>query len=272
MTATGAIPATAPTGPSGAAQRHRVALHGVTHVYAGRGGDVLALDHVDLVIEPGEFVSVVGPSGCGKSTLLGLIAGFHRPTRGRVTLGDEEIRGPGPDRGVVFQQPNLYPWMSVRENVALGPRLRHVRRAQRRAIADRLLALVGLAEFADHATYELSGGMQQRCQIARALANDPEILLMDEPFGALDALTRERMQDELLTIWRDAGQTVLFITHSVEEALYLGTRVLVMSPRPGRIVLDQPVPFPPHERDRALREHPEFVALRARIGRELGLA
>ena len=271
MASTGALPATAPTGPSGARQ-HRVALRGVSHVYDGRGGDVLALDHVDLEIEPGEFVSVVGPSGCGKSTLLGLVAGFVHPTRGRVLVGDAEVRGPGPDRGVVFQQSNLYPWMSVRENVALGPRLRGVSRRRRREIADRFLALVGLTEFADHATYELSGGMQQRCQIARALANDPEILLMDEPFGALDALTRERMQDELNAIWRGAGQTVLFITHSVEEALYLGTRVLVMSPRPGRIVLDEPIPFPPDGRDRALREAPEFVALRARIGRELGLA
>jgi ABC-type nitrate/sulfonate/bicarbonate transport system ATPase subunit len=240
----------------------------VSHTYRGRDGDVPALGGVDLDIEPGEFVVLVGPSGCGKSTLLGLLAGFLKPTRGTVEVGGAPVAGPAPERGVVFQQPNLYPWMSVRENVALGPRLRGASKAERHAQADRFLELVGLAEFARAAPYELSGGMQQRCQIARVLANDPALMLLDEPFGALDALTRERLQDELRRIWQGTGKSALFITHSVEEAVYLGTRVLVMSPRPGRIVLDEPVPFG-EERTPALRTDPAFVAFRERVSRRL---
>jgi ABC-type nitrate/sulfonate/bicarbonate transport system ATPase subunit len=253
----------AETGRSGAA--HRVVLHGVRHRFDGRGAAVEALDLPALTIEPGELVAIVGPSGCGKSTLLNLVAGFLAPTEGEVLLGGTPITAPGPDRGVVFQQPNLYPWMSVLENVAFGPRLRGAGRAERRAVARRWLATVGLEGFADAAPYELSGGMQQRCQIARVLANDPAVMLLDEPFGALDALTRERLQDELHAVWRGSGKTALFITHSVEEAAYLGTRVLVLSPRPGRVVLDEPVPFAPDERTPALRATPAFVAFRERV-------
>jgi ABC-type nitrate/sulfonate/bicarbonate transport system ATPase subunit len=240
----------------------------VSHTYRGRDGDVPALVGLDLDIEPGEFVALVGPSGCGKTTLLGLLAGFLKPTRGTVDVGGEPVAGPAPERGVVFQQPNLYPWMSVRENVALGPRLRGASKAERHAQADRFLELVGLGEFAKAAPYELSGGMQQRCQIARVLANDPALMLLDEPFGALDALTRERLQDELRRVWRGTGKSALFITHSVEEAVYLGTRVLVMSPRPGRIVLDEPVAFG-EERTPALRTDPTFVAFRERVSSRL---
>jgi ABC-type nitrate/sulfonate/bicarbonate transport system ATPase subunit len=254
------VAAAAETGRSGAA--HRVVLHGVRHRFDGRGAAVEALDLPALTIEPGEFVAIVGPSGCGKSTLLNLVAGFLAPTEGEVLLGGTPITAPGPDRGVVFQQPNLYPWMSVLENVAFGPRLRGAGRAERRAVARRWLATVGLDGFADAAPYELSGGMQQRCQIARVLANDPAVMLLDEPFGALDALTRERLQDELHAVWRGSGKTALFITHSVEEAAYLGTRVLVLSPRPGRVVLDEPVPFATDERTPALRATPAFVAFR----------
>jgi len=174
------------------------------------------------------------------------------------------VQRPGADRGVVFQQPTLFPWLSVRANVELGPKLRGVRAEQRRADASRYLDMVGLTDFADRRPYELSGGMQQRCQIARVLTNDPDIVLMDEPFGALDALTRERLQNELLEIWRATGKTILFITHSVDEAVFLGSRVMVMSPRPGRIVLDRPAVFSdPNEPISAerLRALPEYVRL-----------
>jgi ABC-type nitrate/sulfonate/bicarbonate transport system ATPase subunit len=244
---------------------HRVTLDGVAHRFDGRAGAVDALGPLDLAVEAGEFVTLAGPSGCGKTTLLSLLAGFLTPTSGSVRVDDVVVDGPSPDRGVVFQEPNLYPWKSVRANVALGPQLRGVRRAARRAIADEYLDLVGLTEFADAAPYELSGGMQQRCQIARVLANDPAIMLLDEPFGALDALTRERLQDELQRIWRGSGKTALFITHSVDEAVYLGTRVLVMSPRPGRIVFDEPTPFGPDERSQSLRASPEFIEFRERV-------
>ena len=244
----------------------RLALRGVGQVFGVDDRRVEALAPTDLDIEPGELVCLVGPSGCGKTTLLRILAGFLTPTSGTVTLADQPVTGPGPDRGVVFQQPNLYPWLSVRANVAFGPRMRHVRREQRRADADRWLDLVGLLEFAGHKTYELSGGMQQRCQIARVLANDPAIMLMDEPFGALDAVTRERLQLELRRIWAETGRTVVFITHSVDEAAFLGTRLIVMSARPGRVVLDVPTPFAADEvRDRSLRSDPRFTDLRDQL-------
>ena len=208
-----------------------------TSTVAGARPEVDALGPLDLEVGAGEFVAIVGPSGCGKSTLLSLLAGFQRPTAGAITVDGRPVRAPGPDRGVVFQHPNLYPWLSVRDNVAFGLRMRGVAKRERQAAADAQIARVGLAEFADAPPYELSGGMQQRCQIARMLASEPEIMLLDEPFGALDALTREQMQAELHGIWRESGRTALFITHSVEEAAFLGTRVLVMSERPGRIVL-----------------------------------
>jgi ABC-type nitrate/sulfonate/bicarbonate transport system ATPase subunit len=246
-----------------------VRLDGVRHVYGGgRRPEVEALGPLDLEIGDGEFVAIVGPSGCGKSTLLSLLAGFQRPTTGAVTVGGRFVLGPGPERGVVSQHPNLYPWLDVRDNVAFGLRMRGVAKRERHAAADAQLARVGLADFADARPYELSGGMQQRCQIARMLASEPEIMLLDEPFGALDALTREQMQAELHGIWRESGRTALFITHSVEEAAFLGTRVLVMSERPGRIELDEPVPAPA-ARTAALRTAPEFVAFRERVGQRV---
>ncbi len=249
-----------------AAPAQRIAIRGVHRRFTARGGAVVeALAPLDLHVEAGEFVAVVGPSGCGKTTLLRLVAGLLPPSGGVLTVGGEPVHGPSVTRGVVFQQPNLYPWLSVRDNVAFGPRMRGVRRAERRRVAERHLAMVGLAEFADAAPYELSGGMQQRCQIAAVLANDPPVLLLDEPFGALDALTRDRLQDALLALRGESGATTLLVTHSVEEAVYLATRVLVMSPRPGRVVLDEPVPFAPRERVPALRTRPDFVALRERV-------
>ncbi|WP_370617236.1 ABC transporter ATP-binding protein [Mumia sp. Pv 4-285] len=250
-----------------------VRVAGVEHVFGSRGTAVPALDRIDLTIEPGELVTLAGPSGCGKTTLMRLAAGFMRPTSGTITVGGHEVRGAGADRGVVFQQPTLYPWLDVRANVALGPKLRGVSKADRTARADEYLAMVGLTDFAQRRPYELSGGMQQRTQIARVLANDPDIVLMDEPFGALDALTRERLQGELLALWRATGKTVLFITHGVEEAVLLGTRVLVMSPRPGSIVFDEPAPFAAASADVApseLRATPEFAEMTHRVRAAIG--
>jgi ABC-type nitrate/sulfonate/bicarbonate transport system ATPase subunit len=244
-----------------------ITVAGLGHAFRSRGGAVPALEDIDLDIAPGELVTLAGPSGCGKTTLLRLVAGFGAPTEGSITVGGAPVAGPGPDRGVVFQQPTLYPWLDVRRNVALGPKLRGVAKAERLATADHYLDMVGLADAADRRPYELSGGMQQRAQIARVLAGDPEVVLMDEPYGALDALTRERLQNELLTLWRTTGKTILFITHSVDEAVFLGSRVLVMSPRPGRIVLDEFVPFSadadlaPEE----IRALPKFAAVAGRV-------
>jgi|LakMenEpi03Aug12_release.lakeMendotaPanAssembly.Ray.scaffolds.fasta_scaffold28083_8 ABC-type nitrate/sulfonate/bicarbonate transport system ATPase subunit len=243
-------------------------IDGVQQFFGTKDSKVQALSRIDLVIEPGQFVCLAGPSGCGKTTLLRLVAGFMKPTEGTITVDGKAIAKPGPDRGMVFQSPTLYPWMTVRRNVELGPKFQGLSKKQRTAQSDRFLNMVGLADFADRHSYELSGGMQQRCQIARVLASEPEFILMDEPFGALDALTRERLQEELLTIWRETGRTILFITHSVEEAVFLGSRVLVMSRRPGEIVFDEEVVFggskgrlPVSE----LRSAPEFVAIADRV-------
>lgn len=255
---------------SGAGSAGAIELDGVAQRYVTDSGDIVhALATTDLRIEPGEFVSVVGPSGCGKTTLLQMLAGFLTPTEGQVRVGGAVVQAPARERGVVFQQANLYPWMTVRANVELGPKLAGVDKADRRATAEHYLEMVGLEAFAERKPYELSGGMQQRCQIARVLATDPEVILMDEPFGALDALTRERMQDELLAIWRAKRKTVFFITHSVDEAVFLGTRVLVMSARPGRIIHDVSVDIAStygQEMGTELRNTPEFAHLRQRIG------
>jgi ABC-type nitrate/sulfonate/bicarbonate transport system ATPase subunit len=238
-------------------------LTGIRHTYDSSSGPVEALAALELAIEPGELVCILGPSGCGKSTLLELIAGLRMPTEGRITLDGRLIVGPSRRRGVVFQQStSLYPWRTVRGNVELALQLARAPRAVRRARAEVELARVGLADFADHRVYELSGGMQQRCQIARALAADPEVLLLDEPFGALDAMTRESLQTELREIWAATGRTIVFITHSVEEAVLLGSRVLVMSARPGRVVADRELGFSRSGRSSAdLRGDPDFVAV-----------
>jgi ABC-type taurine transport system ATPase subunit len=267
-------PAPAPKtdGSSRSHQTHRLVIDHVTHRYLSKGVQVHALSDVDLVIEPGEFVCVAGPSGCGKTTLLQLLAGFLTPTEGAITIDNQKIKAPGPERGVVFQQPNLYPWLTVLGNVETGPRLRGVDKKTRRLDAHRYLEMVGLQDVAGRRPYELSGGMQQRAQIARALANDPQIVLMDEPFGALDALTRERLQLELLNIWRATHKTIFFITHSVEEAVFLGSRVIVMSAQPGRIVFDELVDFTSRDGrkpDAELRNAPEFIALRDRVNHKI---
>jgi len=240
-------------------------MRGVSMEFAARDGLIRAVDGVSLSFREGDFVCVVGPSGCGKTTLLRIIAGFVRPTAGEARLDGAVITGPDHQRGVVFQHPALYPWLTVQENVAFGPKMRGVPAPDRRAIAERYLKLVRLWDFRGKAPYELSGGMQQRVAIARVLANDSRILLMDEPFGALDALTREHLQEELLKIWRATRKTVFFITHSVEEAVYLATTIVVMSPRPGRVLATIAPPFSREESaggSRTIKSRPEFVAMR----------
>jgi ABC-type nitrate/sulfonate/bicarbonate transport system ATPase subunit len=222
------------------------------------------LGPIDLDVPGGEFLCIVGASGCGKSTLLRLIAGFMPVSSGSITIDGREIRSPGPDRGMVFQQPTLFPWRSVRGNVELALKLRGYPRGERRAEAERLLRQVGLGDAMTRRTYELSGGMQQRCATARALAGDPEVLLMDEPFGALDAITREHMQQELHALWRETHKTVVFVTHSVDEALVLGTRAIVLGGRPGHVLLDLPLNL---QRDSEGDTHHDagYAALRSQI-------
>ena len=204
---------------------------------------VQALLDINLDIQNGEIVSVLGPSGCGKTTLLNIVAGFLAPTDGKVELNGTAVSGPASERGMVFQQGALFEWMNVRQNVAFGPNMKGMKRSERDEIVDHLLETVGLQDFKDKAVYELSGGMQQRVALARCLANDPDVILMDEPLGALDALTREKMQGLVLKLWKETGKTIILITHSVEEALLLGERLLVMAPRPGRVHKEYRLPF-----------------------------
>lgn len=204
----------------------------------------IAADRVSADIKAGEFACILGPSGCGKSTVLNAIAGFEPPSSGKILVDGTEIDGPGADRGMVFQQAALFPWKTVRGNVAYGPRMAGKSDAEANVIAEQLLEMVGLAGFADSRPHTLSGGMQQRAAIARALANRPSILLMDEPFGALDAQTRAMMQENLLQIWGDVGTTIVFITHDIDEAIFLSDRILVMSASPGRIVREIAVGLP----------------------------
>ena len=219
---------------------HHVVIRGVSKLfYPPDAEPVEALKPVDLDIAPGEFVALIGPSGCGKSTLLDIVAGFHQPTAGSVWVSGRKVGKPDIDRGMVFQQYALFPWLSVRENITFGLREMGIKREQRDAVANQYLDLVGLSDFGDAKPSSLSGGMKQRVALARAFATDPETILMDEPFGALDALTRSFLQQELLKIWRKSGKTVMLVTHSVQEALFLATRVVVMTSRPGRIKLDR---------------------------------
>lgn len=227
-----------------------------------------ALQGLDLDIEDGEFITVVGPSGCGKSTAMNIAAGLTAPSSGQVLVDNVSVRGPGPERGVIFQQYALFPWLTVRENVEFGLQIAGHPKAERRRIAEHFIGLVGLSQFADSLPKTLSGGMKQRCAIARAYAVNPKILLMDEPFGALDALTRVQLQDQLLDTWSKERRTVMFITHDVDEAVYLASRVVVMAARPGRLHRIIPVDLP-YPRTEEMRLSPEFSALRNEVWRSV---
>jgi len=223
-----------------------------------------AISHLDFAAEPGQFVCILGPSGCGKSTLLGALAGHLPVTHGQFTVDGRSISGPSPDRGIVFQQHTLFPWKSVRDNVAFGPKMRGIGKTERNRAADELLKLVGLSGFELFYPSQLSGGMQQRVEIARVLINQPRVLLMDEPFGALDAQTRSMMQEVLLDIWTKIPTTTVFVTHDIDEALFLADRIIVMSARPGRVIEDTVLPFgrPRHSQ---LVTETEFVRLKRHV-------
>jgi ABC-type nitrate/sulfonate/bicarbonate transport system ATPase subunit len=248
----------------------KLLIEGLSRVFPGvRGGaPTRALEPADLAVAENDFITILGPSGCGKSTLLRIVAGLDRPTTGRVLLDGREVTGPGADRGMVFQSYTLFPWLTVAENIAFGLTERGVPATQRREIVAAYIDKVGLKGFERHYPKQLSGGMQQRTAIARALANDPEILLLDEPFGALDNQTRSLMQELLLGIWERERKTVLFVTHDIEEAIFLASRTIVMTARPGRIKAEVPVDLP-HPRHYRMKTSPEFSALKARLTEEI---
>ena len=239
-------------------------VRGVERRFAGTSGSTLALQATDLDVAENDFITILGPSGCGKSTLLRIVAGLDQPTSGEVKLEGRRIVGPGADRGMVFQSYTLFPWLTVLDNVCFGLRERGLPRTQQLEIANGFIAKVGLRGFERHFPKQLSGGMQQRTAIARALANGPRILLMDEPFGALDHQTRELMQELLLGIWEAEKKTVLFVTHDIDEAVFMGSRVVVMSARPGRIKLDRPVPIA-HPRHYSVKTTQAFSELKAEL-------
>ena len=242
-----------------------LAIRDVSKAFEVGNDRIEALRHIDLVIQKGEFVCLIGASGCGKSTLLRIVAGFETPTSGEVRVYDHPIKGPGGDRGMVFQDYALFPWMTVRENIAFGPKQQQQSAQRIRKTTDEYLGMVGLVAFGDRYPHQLSGGMKQRVAIARVLANECEVLLMDEPFGALDALTREQLQYELLQIWARTGVTIIFVTHSVEEATLLADRVVVMTAGPGRIDADLAIEL---ARPRDVSS-PEFNAVRRSVSERL---
>ena len=236
----------------------RIVIDHVTKEFVSREGErALALADVSFNVGANEFVSIVGRSGCGKTTLLNMVAGLLKPSSGGVLVNNRPVEKPGPDRGMVFQQAALFPWLTAIDNIEFGPRNQGVPKAERRRQAQALIELVRLSGFENKYPHELSGGMQQRVAIARALATDPEILLMDEPFGALDELTRSQMQDELLRIWEASRKTVLLVTHSIQEALFLSDRIIILSPHPGRLRKEVKVDLP-RPRQRTSKEFLEY--------------
>jgi len=225
---------------------HKLEIRNLTKTFNTEEGELKALDNVSIEVKPAEFLCIIGPSGCGKTTLLRMIAGLEHPSSGEIILDGKEVKGPSPDRGMVFQEFSLFPWRTVIKNVTFGLEIQGIGREERYRIAEKYIELVGLKGFENRYPYELSGGMKQRVAIARALATDPAILLMDEPFGSVDAQTRNALQEELLEIWKRTKKTILFVTHSVDEAVYLADRVAVMSARPGSLIkcLDIDIPRP----------------------------
>ena len=240
-----------------------ILINNVQKVFKTPGGDVTALKDINLTVKQGEFVCLLGPSGCGKSTLLNAVAGFQPPSAGEIVIEGKKILTPGPDRGMVFQEYALFPWMTVVQNIAFGLQIQKKEKAEIDLTVNQLLDLLHLKDFRDRFPKDLSGGMRQRVAIARVLALDSPIMLMDEPFGALDALTRRNLQDELLRIWEKLGKTILFVTHSIEESIYLADRIVVMTYRPGTIKRDQYVTMP---RPRDPSSH-EFNELKRELGR-----
>jgi NitT/TauT family transport system ATP-binding protein len=249
----------------------KLIIDGVTRTFPpvrGGSGSTRALEPISLSVADNDFIAILGPSGCGKSTLLRIVAGLDRASDGRVVLDGDPVTRPGADRGMVFQSYTLFPWLTVIDNIAFGLRERGVSEVERRQIAEEWCSRVGLSGFERHYPRQLSGGMQQRTAIARVLANDPKIMLLDEPFGALDNQTRALMQEMLLGIWEREKKTVLFVTHDIEEAIFLASRVVVVSARPGRIKAEVNVDLP-HPRHYTLKTSSEFSALKARLTEEI---
>ena len=273
MTAIEDAPPVADRSPTDASRPPRtepkLVVDDVTKVFRRRGREVIALEETNLHVDAGEMVCLLGPSGCGKSTLLSIAAGLEEPSSGVVRVDGERVVGPGADRGMVFQGYSLFPWKSVADNIAFGLEVGKWPRAERRARVEELLGVVGLSDFADALPRELSGGMRQRVAIARALAPEPDVLLLDEPFGALDAQTKRHLQDFLLTIWHRLGVTILMVTHDVDEAVYLSSRIYLMSPRPGRIAAEITVPFG-DVRGPSIKRDPRFLDLRDELADRLG--
>lgn len=247
----------------------QLSIQGVSRVFTSpKGQATQALTPVDFEVRENDFVTILGPSGCGKSTLLRIVAGLDQPTTGQVLLDGVPVQGPGADRGMVFQSYTLFPWLTVEQNIRFGLRERGMPEHEQKERSDDFIAKVGLRGFEQHFPKQLSGGMQQRTAIARALANDPKILLMDEPFGALDNQTRVLMQELLLGIWESAQKTVLFVTHDIDEAIFMANRVAVFSARPGRIKTELAVDFA-HPRHYTIKTSPEFMALKAQLTEEI---
>ena len=242
----------------------KISFRNVSRRFGEGDNSFLALDRLNLDIADGEFVTMVGPSGCGKTTAMNIAAGLTDVSSGEVLVDGRPVHGPGPERGVIFQQYALFPWLTVRQNVEFGLRIKGMAQGERRRIADHFIEMVGLKDFADALPKTLSGGMKQRCAIARAYAVNPSILLMDEPFGALDALTRVGLQDQLLDTWNRERRTIVFITHDVDEAVYLANRVVVMAARPGRLYKVIPVDLP-YPRTEAMRLSPQFAEIRNQV-------
>ncbi len=243
---------------------HKLVIDQVGKVYNSKGGEMVALDRTSFKVKEGEFITILGPSGCGKSTILRIVAGLEEPSSGAVYISGHKVKGPGPDRGMVFQSYTLYPWLNVEDNITFGLKLKGTTQKKCKEVARHYLDLIGLNGFEKHYPIQLSGGMKQRVAIARALANDPEILLMDEPFGALDAQTRSIMQEILLKAWDESKKTILFITHDVEESIFLADSVYVMTARPGRLKENIAVNLP-RPREYSIKNSSEFLSLKTRL-------